>query len=68
MFWARKLTLLGQSVRTGTMHFLRGKIEVLAFDVISYIGLNFYVWYVTPLIIGSLYFFESKKKCFVLES
>ena len=31
----------------GTMHFLRGKIEVLALDVFSYISLNFYVFHVT---------------------
>ena len=42
------------------MHFLKGKIEILALDVFLYISLNLYVCHVTHLIVGNLNFFEKR--------
>ena len=52
------LTPPGQSGRTGTMHFLKGELEVLALYAFLLINLNLYVCHITHLIVGNLGFFE----------
>ena len=49
---------MGQSGRTGTMHFLKGELEVLALDVFLLISFNLYVCHTTHLIVGNLNFFD----------
>ena len=44
---------LGQSCRTGTMHFLKGELEVLALFIFLKIGLNFFVFHIKHLILGN---------------
>ena len=41
------------------MHYLKGKLEVLALDVFLHISLNLYVCHVTHSIVGNLTFFEN---------
>ena len=41
------------------MHYLKGKLEILALDVFLYISLNLYVCHVTHSIVGNLTFFEN---------
>ena len=49
---------LGQSCRIGTMHFLKGELEVLALDVFLWISLNLYECHITHLIVDNLNFFQ----------
>ena len=47
----------GQSCRNGTMHFLKGELEVLALNVFLLKILNLYVCHISHFIVGNLNFF-----------